>query len=386
MKKATILLVEDEVIIAMEIKNRLQNLGYEVTSVVDTGEDAIKKAESDKPDLIIMDIRIHGEMDGIEAADIIRSRFGIPVIFSTACLDRERIERAKITIPFGYLLKPIQERDLKVTLEMALYVAKMDVERKESEERLLTIYNSTSNYMCLLEVEQPDCFRFVSLNDAYSVGIKLVKSDISRDEIIGLRIEEFGKLVNWPDSIIEFAVQSYKTAIQTKAPVKVIDKIPATKGILVLESTYTPIFDNEGFCTHILFVSNDITELKQAEKELRENEEHFKLVLKNSSVIVSQVDLDLRYTWVYNPHPDFDSETVIGNRDDELAQNEGINLLMQLKQQVIDTGVGSRKNIEIPLSDRLHIYDVKVEPLKDKQGKIIGATTASTDITDLHKE
>jgi len=91
MEKARILIVEDEVIIAMEIELCLQSLGYEVISIVDTGEKAIVKAEVDKPDLILMDIRIKGEMDGIDTAEVIRKRFGIPVIFSTAYCDRERI-------------------------------------------------------------------------------------------------------------------------------------------------------------------------------------------------------------------------------------------------------------------------------------------------------
>jgi CheY-like chemotaxis protein len=137
MNEARILIVEDETIIALGIESRLQSLGYEVTSIVDTGEKAIEKAEEDKPDLILMDIRIKGEMDGIDTAEVIRNRFGIPVIFSTAYLDEERIERAKITMPFGYVLKPIQERDLKVTLEMALYVSKVDAKRRKAEETSL---------------------------------------------------------------------------------------------------------------------------------------------------------------------------------------------------------------------------------------------------------
>ncbi len=148
MDKAKILIVEDEAIIAMEIESQLQGLGYEVTSIVDTGEKAVKKAEEDKPDLILMDIRIKGEMDGIEAAEEIRNRFGIPVIFSTAYLDEERIERAKITMPFGYVLKPIQERDLKVTIEMALYVAKGDAERRKTEN---TLKKSEMHFRSLFE-------------------------------------------------------------------------------------------------------------------------------------------------------------------------------------------------------------------------------------------
>ncbi len=87
MEQSRILIVEDEAIIAKEMENQLQDLGYEVTSIVDTGEKAIERAEEDKPDLILMDIRIKGEMDGIEAAEEIRNRFGIPDIFSTAYLD-----------------------------------------------------------------------------------------------------------------------------------------------------------------------------------------------------------------------------------------------------------------------------------------------------------
>ncbi|MBT6498340.1 MAG: response regulator, partial [Deltaproteobacteria bacterium] len=146
MEKTKILIVEDETITAMEIESQLQGLGYEITSIVDTGEKAIQKAEEDKPDLILMDIRIKGEMDGIDTAEEIRNKFGIPVIFSTAYLDEERIERAKITMPFGYVLKPIQERDLKVTIEMALYVTKVDTERKKAEQK---IQNSEKEYRAL---------------------------------------------------------------------------------------------------------------------------------------------------------------------------------------------------------------------------------------------
>jgi len=130
MAKIQILIVEDEAIIAMEIESLLQSLGYEITSIVDTGEEAIRKAEENKPSLILMDIRLKGEIDGISAAEEILNKFNIPVIFSTAYLDEERIERAKITMPFGYVLKPFQERDLKITLEKALYVSKADAECK----------------------------------------------------------------------------------------------------------------------------------------------------------------------------------------------------------------------------------------------------------------
>ena len=136
MTKANIMIVEDEVIIGNEIKNSLESMDYAVTSIVISGEDAFKKADQDRPDLILMDIRLQGQIDGIDAAELIRSRLDIPVIFLTAYADEEKLERAKSTTPFGYVLKPFQDRDLKVTIEMALYTAKVDTERKLAEEAL----------------------------------------------------------------------------------------------------------------------------------------------------------------------------------------------------------------------------------------------------------
>ncbi len=136
MSKAKILIVEDDVLVAMDIERCLKKLGYSVSGIVNYAEKAIEKVEELKPDLVLMDIVLKGEMDGIEAAEIIRSRFDIPVVFLTAYADEERFERAKFTIPFGYVLKPFQDRDLKIILEMALYTAKVDTERKQAEEAL----------------------------------------------------------------------------------------------------------------------------------------------------------------------------------------------------------------------------------------------------------
>jgi CheY-like chemotaxis protein len=136
MAKANIMIVEDEAIVGEELKISLEDMGYTVTSIVKSGEQAIEKAEQDCPDLILMDIRLKGQMDGIEAAELIRSRLGIPVVFLTAYADDDKLERAKLTMPFGYILKPFQDRDLEVTIEIALYTAKIDAERKQMQDEL----------------------------------------------------------------------------------------------------------------------------------------------------------------------------------------------------------------------------------------------------------
>jgi CheY-like chemotaxis protein len=136
MTKAQILVVEDEGIIALNVQSSLKSLGYDVPIVVASGEEAIAKAERTRPDLVLMDIMLEGELDGVEAAEQIRERFNIPVIYLTACADDDTLQRARITEPFGYLLKPFEERELHTTIEMALYKHKAEEEREKLIEEL----------------------------------------------------------------------------------------------------------------------------------------------------------------------------------------------------------------------------------------------------------
>lgn len=115
-----ILVVEDQSIVALNIKSQLKNMGYAVPGTAVSGEEAIKEAEITNADLVLMDIMLKGDIDGIEAARIIKSRFGTPVIYLTACTDFETLERAKQTDPEGYISKPFKEEDLCKNIEAAL--------------------------------------------------------------------------------------------------------------------------------------------------------------------------------------------------------------------------------------------------------------------------
>lgn len=120
MDKPKILVVEDQTIVALNIKNRLRDLGYAIAGSAVSGAEAIREAELTNADLVLMDIMLKGNMDGIEAARIIKSRFGIPIIYLTACTDFETLERTKITDPEGYISKPFKEEDLYKNIEAAL--------------------------------------------------------------------------------------------------------------------------------------------------------------------------------------------------------------------------------------------------------------------------
>lgn len=135
-QKTKILIAEDEFIIAMDIKKILEKLGYEVTSFVGKGADAISKAEIEKPDLILMDIMLSGSISGIEAAEIIKNQFHIPIVYLTALTDDETLHKAKVTEPGAYLLKPFDQRGLHSAIEIALYKNKMETQLKLKTKEL----------------------------------------------------------------------------------------------------------------------------------------------------------------------------------------------------------------------------------------------------------
>ena len=142
MSNAQIMVVEDEKIVALEIVEILKSFGYGVPALASSGEEAIQKIDEVQPDLVLMDIKLSGKMDGIEAAEKVRTQFGVPVVYLTAYADENTLQRVKISEPYGYLLKPFDEKELHTNIEMALYKSQMERKLKEHEQWLSTILKS----------------------------------------------------------------------------------------------------------------------------------------------------------------------------------------------------------------------------------------------------
>jgi PAS domain S-box-containing protein len=140
--KARILIVEDEGIVALDIEKTLQELGFEVTDKVASADEAMKSAAANRPDLVLMDVRIRGALDGIETAELLRRDYDVPVAFLTAHGDQETVERAKRTSPSGFLLKPFKQAELYSVVEIALYRARMERVLREREQLLATTLRS----------------------------------------------------------------------------------------------------------------------------------------------------------------------------------------------------------------------------------------------------
>ncbi len=153
MRHERIVVVEDEAIVALDLKGKLEGFGYEVCRVVDTGEDAMRAAEELRPDLVLMDIRLAGPVDGVEAAAWIGEQLRIPVIFLTAHSDDTTLLRAKAAEPADYMLKPVGEQELHVKLDMALYKHEMDKVLREGEARYAAVIQQCGEGIFLVDVD-----------------------------------------------------------------------------------------------------------------------------------------------------------------------------------------------------------------------------------------
>jgi len=254
MPKAKIMIVEDEYVVARDIQKILENLGYEITAIEAGANDALKKAEQTRPDLALVDIVLRGEMDGIQAAEQLRSRFNIPVIFLTAYVDEKKLERAKAAEPFGYLTKPFKEEDLKSTIEMALFKAEMETKLRRSEERYRSLIESTDDPVYLLDRNM----RFLYANRKY-----LSRHGYSPEEIEGL---EYAKCHS-PQRTKELS-KKIKQVLESNQ--SVVYEHESEKDRKVFLRTISPVKDPKtGEISSVTVISKDITGRRRAEKALR---------------------------------------------------------------------------------------------------------------------
>lgn len=197
----SILLVEDNVIVAFDMQQRLQQLGYAVQGIVASGEEAVETVSRQAPSLILMDIYLEGRMDGIEAAQKILERSQIPIIFLTGHDDEETLDRAKITETFGYIIKPAKPRDLHVAIEIALYKHAVSQALQKSEQQYRLLFNSMLNGFALHEVVLNDAGRpadlvLLDVNPAFASFF-----DLPAEDIVGRTLRELSDRVEpfWID-------------------------------------------------------------------------------------------------------------------------------------------------------------------------------------------
>ena len=255
-----VLIVEDEVITALDIKRSLERLGFEVLSIEDTGNDAICKIEELKPDLVLMDIVLKGELDGIETTELIKSRFDVPVVYLTAYSDENTFERAKLTEPYGFIVKPAGVYELKCNIENAFYKYKLEKKLKKQADLL----NLTHDAIIVHDMHDKITFWNHGAEERYGWR---------EEEVLGRVTHDLLK-TEFPDSLEEtcdqFLCKGYWEGelIHTKRDGEKI--IVSSRWALQKDENDIPI----GF----MEINSDITERKKAEKSLMEA--HNELELK----------------------------------------------------------------------------------------------------------
>ncbi len=260
MANAQVLVVEDEGIVAKDIENTLKKLGYAVPAIASSGEEAIKKATETLPDLVLMDIVLEGYMDGVEAAEQIRDRFDIPVVYLTAYTDNKTLQRAKITEPYGYILKPFSERELYTAIEMALYKHQMERKLRESEQWLVTTLKSIGDAVIATDAGgfvtfmNPVAEALTGWNQEDAAGKPLKK-------VFNIINEETGKQAEDPATRVLREGVVVGLANHTMLIARDGTKYP-------IDDSGAPIRDDKGNIMGVVLVFRDITEKRNMEEAL----------------------------------------------------------------------------------------------------------------------
>jgi len=284
--KIRILVVEDELIIAKGIEKRLKVLGYAVTDTVPSGEEAVAQALETLPDLILMDINLQGGMDGVSAAEQIRARVDIPVIFLTAYADSATLARAKISEPFGYIVKPFQDITLASAIEMALYKHRMESRLRRSEQRLSTTLKSIGDGV--IATDRKGAVSFVNTVAENLTGWP-------HEEAVGRYLQEVFRCLEQGGT---YSCEELVTAvIQGEASLALPEQtfLSSRDGKKVpIEAKATPIRDEKGIIFGLVLVFTDISRRVHAEEALRRSEKLLRSIFDAIPDLFSIIDKEHR--------------------------------------------------------------------------------------------
>lgn len=287
MGKADILIVEDSYIVAFHLQSTLEREGYRVVGTETSGEGALAMLEKSHPDVVLMDIMLTGEMDGIETARVARSRFNVPVIYITALTDKETIQRAKITEPFGYLTKPFEDRELFTVIEMALYKHEIDSKLRQSEEKYHSTVMSISDGVIIIDEQ----FRVVFMNPSAeaATGWPLPEGQ-GRDvfTIFSLKDRETE----------EFPVNPFRNFLGLGK----VNSLPENLALVsrrgrehpVGEGSMSPVFNDRGKFIGMVIIFKDLSEKVLHEKVVKDFEQkHLAALLEGQEQERSRIAKDL---------------------------------------------------------------------------------------------
>ena len=292
MLASRIMIVEDEGIVAMDIRSQLEGFGYEVVATAFSGGQAITLANEHKPDLVMMDIVLKGPMDGISAAEKIGETLRIPVIFLTAYSDPATLSRAQAIGAYGYLIKPFRPDELRASIEVALYKNMLERKLKDSEQWFAKTLHCISDAVIATDTESQ--VQFMNPVAEAATGWRLEQAQGKAiDELMTLLSESNRSELENP---IPIALRSQSVVSLDSATMLVSrsgEELPIDDGA-------APILDDDGTLLGAVLVFRDITERRQIENLLRESEERFHSAFDLAAIGMALVAVDGRFLQVNN--------------------------------------------------------------------------------------
>ena len=374
MTKTTVLIVEDEAIVAADLASKLGQLGYEVIGTEARGEDAVESAYRLKPEVVLMDIRLKGAMDGIEAAEAILRRHNAPVIYLTAHSDEATLVRAKLSQPFGYILKPFEERELLTIIEMALSKHQSEMQLREQREWLRITLTSIGD--AVISCDNDGLINFLNPVAEALTGWSSTEARMRPiGEVLGL----INELTRQPceDSVAQVLregcpkILANHTALVTREGLE----IP-------IEDSAAPILDADGRVIGVVLVFRDVTEKRRAE----EVQGRLAAIVESAGDAIIGKDLNgIIETWNVGAEKIFgyQAQEVIGKPVSLLVppghSNEVPEILRRISQ---GDHVDNFETVRMRKDGTFVPVALKFSAIKDANGRIVGASKIARDISE----
>ncbi|MGB5531215.1 MAG: PAS domain S-box protein, partial [Ignavibacteriaceae bacterium] len=365
MPDINILLVEDEQIVAKYAEKQLSGAGYNVVATVQTGEEAIEKVNKFYPDIVLMDIKLIGSMDGIETADHIRKNYQIPVIFLTSLADDKSFQRAKTAEPFGYLIKPIDLKELNRAVDIAIYKNKIYKQLIDTRHRFQIATEAAKTRVwelwadenkLILDSDMPALFNYTEKDLA----------DINSDKFRYIHEEDREFVENTIQQCLEGKTESFKIEHR-------LYKKDGSIGWLLLRGVLVPA--ENGKPKRIIGSATDITEQKNYEQALKKSEEKFRKIFESSGIGMAILGPDGQFSKVNNTFCEmlgYKEKEIIGNNFRNITHPGDIDKSLEIVKELL-----THDTVENKFVEKRYLH---------KKGEVIWALTTISLIRDADEK